>query len=182
MFRTEQNKITAVDRERFSHLRDDFVELRNDAAHGTIVEHDVFKASVESINHNNETLFKRVLAESASDVYPFDSTAIANMVEESCKKTAAMIDNLAGSTLSSAEKKFTRKYIRLNLLTVSELLIARSKDLGTNTKVFEQITTILPKAISIFRVSDATAPKRELVSRAAGKENIKGFLSVVEKI
>ena len=171
-----------VDRGRFNRLRDDFVELGNDAAHGTIVEHDMFKASVESINRNNEILFRRVLEEPAPDVNPVDNAVMTNMIGENIKNLQAMIDNLAGSTLSSAEKRFARKYIKSNLLTVSELLIARSKDLGRSTKVLKQMTTILPKARSFFRVSDTTTPKRELVSRAAGKENIKDFLSLVEKI
>ncbi len=135
-----------------------------------------------SLFSNSETLFNRVLEEPVSDINPADSAAVTNMISENMKKLQAMIDNLAEPTLSSAERKFAMKYIRSNLLTVSELLIARSKDLDTNTRVFERITAILPKARSLFRVSETTAPKRELVSRAAGKENIKGFLSVVEKI
>lgn len=182
MNKTKQYKIRATDRERFSHLRNDFAGLRNDPAHETILEHDVFKASVESINHNNETFFKIIQAEPAPDVYPFDGIVFENMIEESTKKLRAMIDNLTGFTPGNAEKMFASKYIRLNLLMISELLIARSKDLDKNTTVFEQITAILPEARSFFRVSDATTPNRELVRRAAGKKNIKDFLSLVERI
>ena len=169
-----------VDRERFNSLRGDLVELESEVAHGTFVEHDVFKASVASINRNNGTLFNRVLAEPVPGVNPVDGAAVTSMIGENMESLLAMIVNFAA--LSIAEKKFAMKYIKSNLLTVSELLIARSKDLNTNTKVFEQMTAILPKARSLFRVSDATTPKRELVNRAAGKENMEDFLSLVEKI
>jgi len=105
-------------------------------------------------------------------------------VVEIIKKIDVMIVTITREDCKMSEKNcaLTIKYIKSNLISVSEILIARSDDSSKNSVEYKKIMQIIPKIESLFKITDSDEVNHELVNRADGKDNIKKFLRTVERI